>query len=122
MHLSPSTARRAVQVVAVLEAISWAGLLIGMLFKYVVADDERGVQLFGPIHGAAFIAYVVTILAVRRTLAWTPLVTLAALVCSVPPFASLAFEVLADRTGRLARPAGRPGDRTAPADRDIVGV
>jgi len=122
MPLSPSRARRAVQIVAVLEAISWAGLLIGMLFKYVVADDERGVQLFGPIHGAAFIAYVVTMLAVRRTLAWTAPVTLAALVCSVPPFASLAFEVWADRTGRLARPARQAGDRTAPADRDTIGV
>ena len=122
MHLSPFTARRAVQVVAVIEAISWAGLLIGMLFKYVVDDDERGVQIFGPVHGAAFIAYVVTMLMVRRTLAWTPRVTLAALVCSVPPFATLAFEVWADRTGRLARPGSSSSEQTAPPDRDIVGV
>ncbi|MDQ1620237.1 MAG: hypothetical protein QOE19_2806, partial [Actinomycetota bacterium] len=51
MQISPSAARRAVQVVALTEALSWAGLLIGMLFKYVLADDERGVQFFGPVHG-----------------------------------------------------------------------
>ncbi len=102
MPITPSVARTAVRVVAVAEAISWAGLLVGMLFKYVVADDERGVQLFGPLHGAAFIAYVLTMLLARRALAWGHSVTAIALLCSVPPFASLMFEVWADKTGRLA--------------------
>lgn len=73
-----------------------------MLSKYVLADDERGVQVFGPLHGLMFIAYVVAVLAVRRIFSWIPAVTFIALVCSVPPFASLLFEVWADKTGRLA--------------------
>ena len=49
-----------------------------------------------------FMAYLVAVLAVRRIFSWSPAVTLVALVCSVPPFASLLFEVWADKTGRLA--------------------
>lgn len=90
------------RVIAVSEAITWMGLLVGMLFKYVLADDERGVQVFGPLHGLMFMAYLVAVLAVRRIFSWSPAVTLVALVCSVPPFASLLFEVWADKTGRLA--------------------
>lgn len=103
MQISAPAARSAVRIVAVGEAITWAGLLVGMLFKYVLADDERGVQVFGPLHGAMFIAYVAVVLVARRTFAWTHPLTLAALACSVPPFASLLFEVWADRTGRLTR-------------------
>jgi integral membrane protein len=121
MQISPSAARRAVQVVAVTEALSWAGLLISMLFKYVLADDERGVQFFGPVHGAAFIAYVLTTLGVRRVLSWSSRVTVLALVCSVPPFASLAFELWADKTGRLA-PSSDRSPNGAATERDGVGV
>lgn len=115
MLLRPSAARTAFRLVAVVEALTWAGLLVGMLFKYVLADDERGVQLFGPLHGAAFIAYVLAVLAFRRTFAWGLPVTLAALACGVPPFASVVFEEWADRTGRLGRArVGAPEKATAP--------
>lgn len=102
MRMRSTAARNVFRVVAISEAITWMGLLVGMMFKYVLADDERGVQLFGPLHGLMFIAYVVAVLAVRRIFSWSPAVTLVALACSVPPFASLFFEVWADRTGRLA--------------------
>lgn len=89
------------RTVAIAEAISWAGLLVGMLFKYVVADTEVGVQVFGPIHGAIFIAYVLTTLVVRKRFGWNLTVTGFALVSSIPPFATYVFEVWADRNGRL---------------------
>lgn len=88
-------------LVATTEAISWAGLLIGMYVKYVTDGGERAVQVFGPIHGGVFIAYVALTLLVARTQRWSVGVTLAALVCSIPPFATLAFEWRAARTGRL---------------------
>ena len=50
------------RVVAIAEAISWAALLIGMFFKYVVVENEVGVQIFGPIHGAIFVLYVIVAL------------------------------------------------------------
>lgn len=58
---------RAFRAVAIAEACSWTGLLIGMFFKYVVVFDDIGVKIFGPIHGALFVAYlVVTLVAARR--------------------------------------------------------
>lgn len=42
------------RAVAIAEAVSWVGLLIGMFFKYVVVGDDIGVTIFGPIHGAIF--------------------------------------------------------------------
>lgn len=58
-------------LVATAEAISWAGLLIGMYVKYVADGGERGVQIFGPIHGGIFVAYVVLTLLVARLQRWS---------------------------------------------------
>ena len=103
--LSPSTGARIFRAVAIAEACSWAGLLIGMFFKYVVVVDDIGVNVFGPIHGALFIAYVVVTLVVARTFRWSLPATIVALVASIPPLATLWFERRATRTGMLAEPA-----------------
>lgn len=89
------------RAVAIAEAISWTGLLIGMLFKYVLSDNEAGVKIFGPIHGGIFVVYVVTVLIVRGPLRWSWPVTLAALAASVPPLFTWFFEIWAVRTGRI---------------------
>ena len=97
---------RAFIVVAVAEALSWAGLLVGMYLKYLTDVGEGGVQLFGPIHGGVFVLYVLLTLLVARAHRWSRGTTLLGLACSVPPFATMAFELWAVRTGRL--PAQRP--------------
>jgi integral membrane protein len=89
------------RAVAIAEAVSWTGLLIGMLFKYVVSDNEVGVKVFGPIHGTIFIAYVITVGVVRRPLRWSWPTTLLALAASVPPLFTWFFEIWAQRTRRL---------------------
>jgi integral membrane protein len=89
---SPPAVATAFRVVAIAEACSWAGLLIGMLFKYLVVGNEIGVQVFGPIHGGLFVAYVVVALVAARTFDWRLPTTLLALACSIPPFATLWFE------------------------------
>jgi integral membrane protein len=89
------------RAVAIAEAISWTGLLIGMLFKYVLSDNELGVKIFGPIHGTIFIAYVITVAVVRRPLRWTWPTTLLALAASIPPLFTWFFEIWAQRTRRL---------------------
>ena len=91
----------AFRVVAVAEALSWLGLLTGMFFKYVVDAGEQGVQVFGPIHGTVFIAYVVVTLLTWRSQRWSLPVALFALAASVPPFCTVLFEEWARRTGRL---------------------
>ena len=99
---TPSALFRAV---AIAEACSWTGLLIGMLFKWVVRSTEIGVQVFGPIHGALFVAYVVITIWTARTYRWRLPTTLLALAASIPPLATLWFERRARRSALLGRSA-----------------
>ncbi len=92
------------RLLAVAEACSWAGLLLGMFFKYVIPVTTAGVTVFGWVHGLAFTAYVVMCLVVFSSLRWRFPVLLAALIASVPPFATVAFERWATKTGRLRQP------------------
>jgi integral membrane protein len=107
--VTPRTAATAFRIVAVAEALSWVGLLIGMYLKYVPRTTEVGVHVFGPIHGAVFVAYVVVAVLTSRVLRWSPRTTALALVCSIPPLATVWFERLATRNDRL------PGPRALPA-------
>jgi integral membrane protein len=99
--VTPRAAATAFRIVAVAEALSWVGLLIGMYVKYVPETTELGVQIFGPIHGGIFVAYVVTAVVAARVLRWSIGTTLLALAASVPPLASIVFERWASRGGRL---------------------
>ncbi|WP_410809535.1 DUF3817 domain-containing protein [Micromonospora sp. 067-2] len=86
---------------AIAEACSWLALLVGMLVKYGPPGNELGVKIFGPIHGGLFVAYVLLVLAVARLHRWSPIATVVALACAVPPFATLAYERWARRRGML---------------------
>ncbi|MGW6335627.1 DUF3817 domain-containing protein [Nocardia rhamnosiphila] len=87
---------------AVLEALSWLGLLVGMAFKYLPAEgNEIGVKIFGPVHGGIFVLFVLTALLAARELEWNWKTTVLALLSSIPPFCTVIFEVWAVRTGRL---------------------
>ena len=103
----------AFRFVATAEALSWAGLLCGMFAKYVVDVGEQGVQVFGPIHGTVFLAYLVVTLLTWHQQRWTLPVAVVALAASVPPFCTLLFELWADRTGRLD-----PSDRSVAVQED----
>jgi integral membrane protein len=106
--VNPRTAATAFRVVAVAEAVSWLGLLIGMYVKYVPETTELGVKIFGPIHGAIFVAYVVVALVSARLLRWSAGTTLLALVASVPPLATVWFERRATRAGQLPQTEAVP--------------
>ena len=99
--MNARTAAILFRVVAVAEALSWLGLLGGMYVKYVPQTSEVGVQVFGPIHGGIFVAYVVMTLVAGRLLQWDLRTTLLALAASVPPLATVLLERWASRTGRL---------------------
>ncbi len=107
--MNPRTVSTAFRTVAVAEALSWIGLLCGMFVKYVPETSELGVQVFGPIHGAVFVAYVVVTVLASRILRWSPATTLLALIASLPPLATVWFERRVSRTGEL------PGRRAVPA-------
>jgi integral membrane protein len=93
------------RVAAVAEALSWAGLLIGMFFKYVVGAGDGGVPVVGMVHGVVFVVYVVVSLVVSRPLAWRPKTLMLALLCSIPPLFTWAFEKWALRSGKLDGPS-----------------
>ena len=94
-------------VTATVEAITWAGLLVGMVLKRVLDVTEVGVQVFGPLHGAAFIAYSVSAVLAWRAQGWSAATGSLALLASLPPFGTVVFHRWAQRTGRLA-PAAVP--------------
>jgi integral membrane protein len=102
---------RALGVTATVEASTWAGLLVGMILKRVLDVTEVGVQVFGPLHGAAFIAYVVSAVLAWRALGWSAATGSLALLASLPPFGTVVFHRWAQRTDQLA-PAPEP---SAPA-------
>ena len=106
--MTPRTVATAFRIVAVAEACSWIGLLAGMFVKWVLKTSEVGVHVFGPIHGAIFVAYVAGALLASRVLRWSPRTTVLALVCSVPPLATVWFERLATRNDRLPRQQALP--------------
>jgi len=116
-HDGRRTVVTAFRMVAFAEAASWLGLLVGMFFKYVVEAGERGVQLFGPIHGAVFLSYVALALVVWRQQRWSLPVGVLALASAVPPFCTVLFEVWAQRTGRLAVPPAHRQPEAAAAPR-----
>ncbi|TDD44640.1 DUF3817 domain-containing protein [Nonomuraea terrae] len=80
------------RIVAVAEACSWAGLLVGMFFKYVTETGELGVKVFGPIHGALFLLYAAGVLLAAREAGWSRGAVVLGLACAVPPFTSVWFE------------------------------
>ena len=105
---APTSVARAFRAVAVAEAVSWLLLRAGMFVKWVLRTSEVGVQVFGPVHGAVFIAYVLVTLVAWRVLRWPPRTAFLALAASVPPFCTVWFERWAARTGRLPRRAVVP--------------
>ncbi|MDT5324248.1 MAG: hypothetical protein QOF25_1400 [Mycobacterium sp.] len=90
------------RLVALTEAVTWVGLLVGMYFKYLGSPrTEIGVKVFGMAHGLVFIAFVVTAVLVGMAFKWTVSTWLLALLASIVPLGSVIFLIWADRTGRL---------------------
>ena len=118
--MEPSVLRKGLvetfRIAAIAEAVTWAGLLIGMFFKYIVVKNQFGVQVFGPVHGFVMGFYILTVFLVKPELPWGRRELLIGLGASVPPLATYFFErwVVAqahelDRIDAAARPADQPG-------------
>ncbi len=80
------------RLMALAEAWSWAGLLLGMLFKYVVVLDPIGVRIMGPVHGVLFVLYAVTTVEAMVHLRKPAWVLALGLLAAVPPFTTWWFE------------------------------
>lgn len=96
---------RTFRILAIAEAFSWAALLTGMYFKWIAKTSELGVEIAGPIHGALFVGYGITALALWRLQRWPFTVALFAGLSAVFPFATIAFERWAGKRGYLSEGA-----------------
>jgi len=102
--LSPTG--RLFSAVALFEAFTWAGLLVGMYLKYVSGTTDLGVWLFGRLHGAAFLLYVVVAFVAGARLRWPAWALLSAVLAAIPPLVTLPLEYWFRRRGLLcAAPA-----------------
>ena len=63
----------ALRVVALLESLSFAVLLVGSVLKRTTGPDL--VPVLGPVHGALFVALVLLVLACLPRLRWAPVRT-----------------------------------------------
>lgn len=97
-------------IIAFIEAGTWAGLLIGMFLKYVTETTEIGVQIFGMLHGIAFLVYLVATIAAAFILRWKWWIAVLAILAAVPPLVTIPLERwlasrgdLASRQARTAR-------------------
>lgn len=100
------------RIVALAEAFSWIGLLVGMYFKYLGSPHtEIGVKIFGPVHGVLFVAFLVVALLAGIAFRWNPLTWLLALLGSFVPLGTVMFVIWADRRRKLVQSATgeRPG-------------
>ena len=105
-ELSTTKTRQLFRAVAIAEAISWGGLLITMVFKWIVQADpntglEGGVPIMGPIHGVVLLSYVACCFLARSKFGWTGKTTVLALAASIPPFFTVIFETVVDKRGLL---------------------
>ncbi|WP_323793295.1 DUF3817 domain-containing protein [Nocardioides sp.] len=93
---------RLFRTAAVAEAITWALLLLGMVLKYVTETTEVAVSIFGMLHGVVFIAYGLTAVVVAVDQRWSLGRAALALLAAIPPFATVVFDLLAERRGAFA--------------------
>lgn len=100
-------------VAAVLEAVTWVGLLRGMFLKYVTRSTERGVTIFGPIHGYMFVVYIVVTVIAAVVLRWSWWVAAIALLAAIPPLATIPLEIIFRRRGLLSPRTREPRRRAS---------
>lgn len=94
-------AGRLFAVAAFLEGFTWTGLMIGMAFKYGATGNDLGVKVFGPLHGGAFLLYVVATVLSALRLRWPWWATLLAVIAAVPPLVTVPLEMWFRRMGLL---------------------
>ncbi|MEU2036891.1 DUF3817 domain-containing protein [Nocardia amamiensis] len=111
-----STVAKRFRFIAVLEAISWVLLIIGMVFKRIPEPVMWPVKVFGMTHGIVFVVFVLLAIVAARELGWSAKTTILALVSSIPPFCTVLFEVWAVRSGQLGELSnGISAESAAPA-------
>jgi len=89
------------RTVAIVEAVTWTLLIAGLLLKYVAEAGDVFVRIGGFAHGFVFIAYGMTAVLVGVNQRWRPRLIAAAVLTAIVPYATIPFDRLLERRGRL---------------------
>lgn len=88
------------RTVAIAEAITWTGLIAGILLRNLAGLDLAAL-VAGSIHGLVFLTYAATSVLVGINQRWgVPLIALG-VVTAIVPYATIPFDIVMDRKGRL---------------------
>ncbi|MGO1545454.1 MAG: DUF3817 domain-containing protein [Gulosibacter sp.] len=92
---------RFLHVASIVEACTWAFLILAMLTKYVWAPElgDVLVAFAGAAHGVAFLGYIFVAWVVGLNGRWSWWMFLVAWACSIPPFFTLLFDWWVHRQG-----------------------
>ena len=102
-RISAAAPRSVFRVVAVVEALTWSLLLVGMYLKYVSGTTEVLVSVGGMLHGIAFVAYGVVTVAVAVDARWSLRRTVLVLLAAVPPLVTVVADLVLERRRALPR-------------------
>lgn len=94
---------------ATAEAFTWAGLITALILR---ATDvtPAAVPIAGGLHGFVFLSYCVVTVFTWVNQQWKPTLGVLGLILAIVPFATVPFEIVLDRRGKLAGPWRlRPG-------------
>jgi integral membrane protein len=96
---------RTFRFVALAEATSFLILLTSSVIKRTSAPEgaETAVLIFGSIHGALFVSYVLIALVIRDEARWTAKQTILVLLGAVIPFGGFVVDRWLAKTGQLGR-------------------
>ncbi|MDN6387207.1 MAG: DUF3817 domain-containing protein [Corynebacterium sp.] len=106
---------------AIIEAVTWGLLILGMILKYT-GVTEAGVSAAGPIHGLAFLAFVVVTVLVWMNNRWSAGQGILGLFSAVVPFATVPFEMAVANRGGLDGPWRTEAGPGAPLGDRILAV
>jgi integral membrane protein len=95
------TPRLLFRVAAIAEALTWAFLLTAMFLKYVTRTTDALVPPAGGIHGFVFLCYIAVTVFVWIDRRWGLGTGLVGLASAIVPFATVPFDIVMDRRGRL---------------------
>lgn len=89
------------KVFALSEGVTWTLLLGGLLVRALFGIDPLLLTIIGGLHGAVFLGYGVTAALVGVNNRWGFGRTVLAIGLAIIPFATVPFEISAERKGRL---------------------
>jgi integral membrane protein len=92
------------RTLAIAEAITWTGLITAMILKYGFDAGGLPVLIAGSLHGLVFLTYAFTAVLVGVNQRWSIPLIILGVITAIVPYATVPFDIWADRTGRLDGP------------------